>query len=98
MDDSVNHGGVQQRRCIIITEKIDMYSLGNIMMLTERLIYIHSAIYYGDINYTFIMEDGARLQDKVQSKVLNGGLPSWPDNFNQTKLKTNPALMEILQT
>ncbi len=78
----MNHGGVQQRRCIIIiTDKIYMYSLGNILWI---ILTAHSS-------WKMVPE----LQDKVQSKVLNGGFTNLPDNFNQTKLTTDPVLMAI---
>ena len=65
-----------------LTEKIDIYSLGNILwdILTS-----HSP--RGKMN--------KERMEEVRPKVALGELPEWPSDFNKTKLQTDPALMAI---
>ena len=64
------------------TEKIDVYSLGNILW---DILTTHSP--RGKMK--------KELEDKTRPKVARGELPPWPDDVNQTKLKTDPALKAI---
>ena len=66
-----------------LTEKIDIYSLGNILM---EILTTHSP--WG------LMQKG-EAEEETRPKVARGELPEWPDDFNQTKLITDPALKAI---
>ncbi|KAL3808917.1 hypothetical protein ACHAXA_004685 [Cyclostephanos tholiformis] len=66
-----------------LTEKIDIYSLGNILM---EILTTHSP--WG------LMQKG-EAEDETRPKVSRGELPEWPEDFNQTKLVTDPALKAI---
>ena len=66
-----------------LTEKIDVYSLGNILW---------------NILTTYTPRGKQRKEEReyeTRQLVANGTLPSWPDDFNQTTLLTNPALQAI---
>eukprot|EP00571_Detonula_confervacea_P002909 CAMPEP_0172330160 /NCGR_PEP_ID=MMETSP1058-20130122/61259_1 /TAXON_ID=83371 /ORGANISM="Detonula confervacea, Strain CCMP 353" /LENGTH=476 /DNA_ID=CAMNT_0013047363 /DNA_START=544 /DNA_END=1974 /DNA_ORIENTATION=- len=65
-----------------LTEKIDIYSFGNILW---HLLTSHSP--HGHMT--------KELEDGVRPKVAQGILPKWPKKFNQTKLITDPALGAI---
>lgn len=66
-----------------LTEKIDIYSLGNILM---EILTTHSP--WG------LMQKG-EAEEETRPKVARGELPDWPDDFNQTMLIKDPALMAI---
>jgi len=66
-----------------LTEKTDVYSLGNILW---------------NILTTYTPRGKQRKEEReyaIRQLVANGTLPSWPDGFNQTTLLTNPALRAI---
>ena len=65
-----------------LTEKIDIYSLGNILW---DILTTHSP--RGKMTKD--------RMDKTRPKVAKGELPPWPEDFNQTKLLVDPALMAI---
>lgn len=65
-----------------LTEKIDIYSLGNILW---DILTTHSP--RGKMTKD--------LEYKYRPKVARGELPEWPEDFNQTKLTTDPALSAI---
>jgi len=65
-----------------LTEKVDIYSLGNILWV---LLTTHSP--RGKLT--------KELMDKVRPKVARGDPPEWPKDFNKTKLVTDPALKAI---
>ena len=61
-----------------LTEKIDIYSLGNILW---------------NILTTYTPRGKQKKEEReyeTRQMVANGTLPSWPDGFNQTILHTNP--------
>ena len=66
-----------------LTEKIDIYSLGNILM---EILTSHSP--WG------LMQKG-KAEEETRPKVARGELPEFPDDFNVTKLTSDPALMAI---
>ncbi len=66
-----------------LTEKIDIYSLGNILM---EILTTHSP--WG------LMQKG-EAEEETRPKVARGELPEFPDDFNVTKLTSDPALMAI---
>jgi len=65
-----------------LTEKVDIYSLGNILW---DILTTHSP--RGKMN--------KELEAGVRPLVARGELPSWPSDFNKTKLLVDPALMAI---
>lgn len=65
-----------------LTEKVDIYSLGNILW---DILTTHSP--RGQMTKD--------LEVNVRPKVARGELPKWPSDFNRTKLTTDPALMAI---
>ena len=65
-----------------LTEKVDIYSLGNILW---DILTTHSP--RGKMTKD--------LEYKYRPQVARGQLPEWPDDFNQTKLITDPALIAI---
>ena len=66
-----------------LTEKIDIYSLGNILM---EILTSHSP--WG------LMQKG-QAEEETRPRVARGELPDFPDDFNMTKLTSDPALMAI---
>ncbi|KAL7532977.1 hypothetical protein ACHAXR_004969 [Thalassiosira sp. AJA248-18] len=65
-----------------LTEKIDIYSLGNILW---DILTTHSP--RGKMK--------KELEAEVRPSVARGELPPWPSDFNKTKLSTDPALSAI---
>ena len=65
-----------------LTEKIDVYALGNILW---DILTTHSP-------RGRMQKD---LQDDIRPLVARGDLPEWPSDFNKTKLITDPALKAI---
>ena len=65
-----------------LTEKIDIYSLGNIMW---DILTTHSP--RGKMT--------KELEANVRPSVARGELPTWPSDFNKTRLTTDPALAAI---
>lgn len=67
-----------------LTEKIDIYSLGNILM---EILTTHAP--WGT------MVKGGDKEEETRPKVARGELPEWPDDFNLTKMELDPALTAI---
>lgn len=65
-----------------LTEKIDVYALGNILW---DILTTHSP--RGKMK--------KELEAGVRPKVARGELPRYPDDFNQTRLATDPALRAL---
>jgi serine/threonine protein kinase len=65
-----------------LTEKVDIYSLGNILW---TILTTHSP---------WKMVKG-EAEERTRPKVARGVLPNWPDDFDHTKLESDPALMAI---
>lgn len=67
-----------------LTEKIDIYSLGNILM---EILTTHAP--WGQ------MIKGGDKEEDTRPKVARGEIPDWPKDFNITKMTKDPALMAI---
>ena len=67
-----------------LTEKIDIYSLGNILM---EILTTHAP--WGQ------MIKGGDKEEETRPKVARGTMPDWPEDFNITKMTKDPALMAI---
>lgn len=67
-----------------LTEKIDIYSLGNILM---EILTTHAP--WGQ------MIKGGDKEEETRPKVARGEMPDWPEDFNITKMTKDPALMAI---
>ena len=67
-----------------LAEKIDIYSLGNILM---EILTTHAP--WGQ------MVKGGEKEEETRPKVARGEMPEWPVDFNITKMAKDPALMAI---
>lgn len=66
-----------------LTEKVDIYSLGNILM---TILTTHSP--RGKMS--------TELQEEIRPKVARGELPKLPPDFNETEAAGDPALLPIM--
>eukprot|EP00804_Cyclotella_cryptica_P012815 CCRYP_010565-RB/>CCRYP_010565-RB protein AED:0.04 eAED:0.04 QI:284/1/0.66/1/1/0.66/3/0/663 len=66
-----------------LTEKVDIYSLGNILM---TILTTHSP--RGKMT--------KELQEQIRPKVARGELPKLPSDFNETEAAADPALSPIM--